>query len=67
MDKVIFQIVVDNDVAATVLMNAPFSPAVLRSIAAYRSNPKFVEVTGLDIKSGDIWDGTNFYSPSVGI
>ena len=67
MDKVIFQIVVGSDVAATILMNAPFSPAVLRSIAAYRSSPQFVEVTGLNVKSGDIWDGINFNSPSVGV
>ncbi len=67
MDKVIFQIVVEDDVAATVLINGPFSAEALRSIAAYRSNPQFVEVTGLNVKSGDIWDGINFNSPSVGV
>ena len=66
MDKITFAVVVGDDVACTIVVSPPFSQQALLSIAAYRSDPQVVEVTGLHIKSGDTWDGTNFHPLSVG-
>ena len=65
MARVMFAVIVGNEVAGTVSFedDSPVD-AIQRFISAYRSNPIIVEATDTpDVAFGWTWDGSSFISP----
>jgi len=64
MARITFAIVVGNDVAGTVALEENANDTANRIIAAYRSDPKIIEVSDANIGLGWTYDGTNFTPPN---
>ena len=64
MARITFAIVVGNDVAGTVSLEENASNVADGIIAAYRSDPKIIEVSDASIGLGWTYDGTNFTPPA---
>lgn len=59
-----FAIVVDGEVAGVYdIPDNIQNDAAQRIMAAFRSNPIFVETTNFDVAFGWKWDGTSLYFP----
>lgn len=64
MARVTFAIVVGDDVAGTVALEEGVNDTADRIIAAYRSEPKIIELSDSSVAFGWKYDGTNFTQPT---
>jgi hypothetical protein len=66
MADIIFAIVIDGEVAGTLVYpeNGPRADITERHTAALRSSHTIVEATGTEVKPGWSYDGSEFHPPA---